>query len=80
MDMYHLTLAFLVATSCRLAWANHRDHLRDINLWWKAAPADISNSNGGTEKFIRVFLPVYLLVMASDWLQVRRVSLLDPDC
>ncbi|EQK98084.1 major facilitator superfamily domain containing protein 5 [Ophiocordyceps sinensis CO18] len=77
--MYHLTLAFLVATSCRLAWANHRDHLRDINLWWKAAPADISNSNGGTEKFIRVFLPVYLLVMASDWLQGAYVYTLYKD-
>lgn len=65
MDLYQLTFAVLVVCSCGLAYTQHRS---DLKSDYGDQPADI---NRAAKRFRWLFIPVYLLVMGSDWLQVR---------
>lgn len=74
MDVYHLSFVILVAASGWMAWTHHRQELQppptnDID------PATQSHEpHGDPDRFRKIFIPVYLLVMGSDWLQVHVIN------
>jgi hypothetical protein len=70
MDLYQISFAVLVITGGWLAWTQHKHELQHP-LSNKAGPeANSLESHGDPNQFRKMFMPVYLLVMASDWLQV----------
>lgn len=69
MDLYQLTFAVLVITSCYLAWTHHRHELKAPPSK-EASLGGVLESHGDPKRFRRIFMLVYLLVMGSDWLQV----------
>jgi hypothetical protein len=70
MDLYQITFAVLVIASCWLAWTQHRHELRPPPSKEGETEAQTDKGHGDPGQFRRIFIPVYLLVMGSDWLQV----------
>lgn len=73
MDVYYLTFAVLVVACCWTAWSRHRHQLETPAK--EMMKGGLLESHGDATKFRKTFLLVYLLVMASDWLQVPLVQL-----
>ena len=70
MDLYQLTFAVLVITSCWLAWTHHKHELKAPPSREATLEGSVLETHGDPKQFRRIFIPVYLLVMGSDWLQV----------
>jgi hypothetical protein len=70
MDLYQLSFAVLVIISCGLTWAHHKHELKAPPSSKEATLGGVLESHGDPKRFRRIFIPVYLLVMGSDWLQV----------
>jgi hypothetical protein len=71
MDLYQVTFAVLVIGSCWLAWTHHKRELRTISAAREEGlESQAFENHGDPKKFRRTFIPVYLLIMGSDWLQV----------
>ena len=82
MDLYRSTFAILAFASCGLSWVHYKhDSKRPATSKnTDAKSRKVLEDHGDPIRFRRIFLPVYFLVMASDWLQVApyfkyRVSL-----
>jgi hypothetical protein len=77
MDVYQVTFSVLVLGTGYVAYRHHADDFKP-----RAPPIDDDEdqssiqSESAARSFKRIFLPVYLLVMASDWLQVSRVFMI----
>lgn len=70
MDLYRTTFAVLVVGSVGLAYSQYR---RDREALKSAdAKAGSVELNNAATAFKWKFIPVYLLVMGSDWLQAIR--------
>lgn len=72
MDVYQVTFAILVLGTGYVAYRHHRREFwpretpdEESELQFKSLEAEASAA-----RFKRTFIPVYLLVMGSDWLQV----------
>ena len=74
MDLYHVAFAVLVITSGFLAWRHHRQGLKTAQPSSQAECGNVLRNHGDPKKFRNIFLLVYCLVMASDWLQVPLFS------
>jgi hypothetical protein len=70
MDLYQFSFAVLVVSSGWLAWTQHKHELQPPSSKDAEAEAEVHEPHGDPIRFRKIFLPVYLLVMASDWLQV----------
>jgi MFS family permease len=90
MDIYQITFAVLVITSCWLAWIQHRkselqsppSSKEDSELEEQGlleGPQVNYSSRPDPAHFRKIFIPVYLLVMGSDWLQGAYVYTLYKD-
>lgn len=71
MDLYRTTFAVLVVGSVGLAYSQYR---RDREALKDAKAGSVELNNAATA-FKWKFIPVYLLVMGSDWLQAIRPPL-----
>jgi hypothetical protein len=67
MDLYQVSFVVLVITSGWLAWTQHKHELLPPSS--KESEAE-GQAHGDPNRFRNIFIPVYLLVMGSDWLQV----------
>jgi hypothetical protein len=70
MDLYQITFTVLVITSGWLAWTQHKHELRPPLPKEDESEEQAHESHGDPNRFRKIFIPVYLLVMGSDWLQV----------
>jgi hypothetical protein len=70
MDLYTVTFAVLALSSGLLAYRQHRDDDALRQPKDDAAEAQSVDLQSIATRFKRVFLPVYCLIMGSDWLQV----------
>src|ERR1700734_1451182 len=70
MDLYQISFAVLVITSGWLAWTQHKHELQPPSAKEVGPEAHAHESHGDPNHFRKTFIPVYLLVMGSDWLQV----------
>lgn len=68
MDLYRTTFAVLVVASVGLAYSQYQ---RDKEALKDAKAGSVELNNAATS-FKWKFIPVYLLVMGSDWLQAIR--------
>lgn len=74
MDFYHGAFASMVMVNSFLAY---RQHLHDQDTQPSKEVESESQALGmvvAARRFKRVYLPVYVLVMASDWLQVSNTD------
>lgn len=74
MDLYQITFAVLVITSGWLAWTQHKHELWPPLSKETKSELHTHESHGDPNRFRKTFIPVYLLVMGSDWLQVPILS------
>ena len=72
MDVYQVTFVVLVLGSSYVAYHHHKDE-----IWSQEPSGDEDRAQAKNLKieasaaqFKKVFIPVYMLVMGSDWLQV----------
>jgi hypothetical protein len=70
MDLYQLSLTVLVVLSGWLTWTRHKHELQPASSKDAESDAQFDEPHGDPIRFRNIFIPVYLLVMASDWLQV----------
>lgn len=71
MDVYIITFAILLASGGFLAYSQHKNDVQQA-LLSKEGRLEAAEIVSSASQFMRRFIPVYLLVMASDWLQVHR--------
>lgn len=71
MDVYRATFGVLVAGSVSLAYSQYRRD-KEASKGNEARSGSVELDNAATV-FRWKFIPVYLLVMSSDWLQAIRV-------
>jgi hypothetical protein len=72
MDVYQATFFVLVLGSGYVAYNHHKDEI------WFQEPSDEDNRaqtkslklEASAAQFKKAFIPVYMLIMGSDWLQV----------
>lgn len=71
MDVYRTTLAVLIAASVALAYSQyHRD--KEASRTKESGSRSVELDDAASQ-FKEQFIPVYLLVMGSDWLQAIRI-------
>lgn len=70
MDLYQVTFTALVISSCCLAWTQHGHKLQAPPAQDAESEAQVYELHSDLSRFRKNFIPVYLLVMGSDWLQV----------
>ena len=80
MDLYQVTFAVLVISSCWLAWIQHRHEFQAPPSKDAESEAQVHELHGDPSRFRKIFIPVYLLVMGSDWLQVPASPALKDPC
>jgi hypothetical protein len=74
MDLYQISFAVLAITSGWLAWTQHKRELQPPLSKEVGPEAHANESYGDPNQFRKTFIPAYLLVMGSDWLQVPLLS------
>jgi hypothetical protein len=73
LDLYQVTFVVLCIGSGWLAWLQHKHELRSPPSKEGETEAQSHEPHGDPNKFRKIFIPVYLLVMGSDWLQVNSI-------
>jgi hypothetical protein len=72
MDVYQVTFVVLVLGSGYVAYHHHKDDIWSQESSGEEGRAQTKNPKieASATQFKKVFIPVYMLVMGSDWLQV----------